>query len=307
MTFRRRQYMTEPGEALILPHRSLDIVTRYATFVEDTGLSGDDVCSLPLVAIPVPVHRTARLSSGRAWPSRVSAAMMWHPLMWLPERVSQRYRIATPDGGVLIETEEEWMVRVALEMMASGLYDTESGTWVDVLDTVGMDIDDPIDLARVEEWLEGMPDEDMDRIDLSPGLDNADDPEWAFKAAAELMPSMVPASWAILADDLSGMIFDIVQDAEEAGAGSRQAVLVASIALGVLADAPQSEDSGEAPQFVWRRLMDEFERFQGDISDLIDGPLTALSDSLYEIRDEYWPYLAALGAQSGDVMEDVTP
>ena len=54
---------------------------------------------------------------------------------------------------------------------------------------------------------EGSSDADLDRIDISEGLD-VGDPTWSLGQAEELLPLLVPASWAVLTNDLIGTASD---------------------------------------------------------------------------------------------------
>ncbi|MBD8000172.1 hypothetical protein [Oerskovia gallyi] len=213
MEHRRRALDVGPGEHLLLPASALDTAGRLHLWRAFTGLYDGELLLSPLTASPLPMPWTVP-AGHRRWPGLRPAAM-WHPLLWLPARLRSPITLRDPmTGETWGETYDEWATRVALEMTESGpvsidgerwvllhdphhgrhvraldpgdedlvpLYDPTTGTWLDVLSTVGLDVDDPADLARVERWLAGEPDEVLDAVDLDVFLQAAGrDPAWAL-------------------------------------------------------------------------------------------------------------------------------
>ncbi|WP_156891408.1 hypothetical protein [Agromyces subbeticus] len=293
-TYRRRPFLTEPGERLIVASNAWDVATRFTDMVDATGLPGDFIHTTPLVAVPLPirtVHGDER--TGRRWPSTVHPEFMWHPFMWLPDRVALRYRIASDDDprGYTLETDAEWAVRVALEVTATGLYDTATGTWLDVLDTVGLDIDNSVDLARVEEWLNGEPDADLDRIDISDAFAaDGEDEHWAFEVASGLIPQLQPASWAIMADSLIATVSNDIQANADTATIAKEARWVVGLAKGILSEVPAGED-GKSPESTWDRIDEELGAPGLSAAAIMAGPVNEFTEALYGIRDDYWSFV----------------
>lgn len=191
---RRRQFLSEPGEHLLLP-TDVAVFLRTAQWFEACGLDGHFVVS-PLIAHPIPTQNLRVADQRGPKRLRVDPAMMWHPLMWLS------YRTLAPKtvpGTNRIETVDEYAIRLAVELSEAAawrvgdksflylhdhvneayvrpvtaadkhvqaLYDPASGTWLDVLSTVGLDVDSARDRTRVEKWLRGRPDPLLESIDV---------------------------------------------------------------------------------------------------------------------------------------------
>ena len=289
MENRRRAFLTEPGDALVLARTALEVVERYSTFASESGLDGQYISSSPLLAIPVPI--ASKSAGPRGWSPDANPSLFWHPLFWLPPRVALRYRLEGDDGEPDIETESEWLVRVALEVTLSELYSPADGTWVDVLSLYGLDIEDPAVQARVSAWLTGVADEVLDTIDLTPLLDLPGDIHWALGSTAELLPSLRPASWALIANDLADTAGELSLEAFSDSEGGAQVATLVNLALATLGEVPSRTETGEAPHAQWSRLRESVElSSSADFEEM----LAALSDSFYEIRDDYWPFVELL-------------
>lgn len=205
MSVVRRQSLLSPDESLLLCTSVVEASSRFDQFVLESGIAEKHVLLSNLCAIPLPQYEASWFNDRapgqpRRWQG-TRAEFMWHPLMWLPARLAGRYSITQDDGYTRTESDGEWAIRVALEMTASGLYDVASGGWVDILATVGLDITDELDLARVQDWLAGEPDEILDAIDLSEYL-NIDPSSWALDAALALHDDLVGAAYAGIANEL---------------------------------------------------------------------------------------------------------
>ena len=282
MEIRRRQFLTSPGESLLLPLQAMAIADRLNRWNHYTNLAKDVVVSSPLLAVPL-----ARRAPGTRWAADAEPAAFWHPNFWLPERLS------APVGDERIDV---WAIRVALELTITGLYDVETGTWLDVLSTVGLDSDDPVVQARITEWLEGAPDEDLDRIDLSAGLDDPTDIDWSRDQAEELLALLVPASWAVLSNDLIGVAAESLADeALDNTAIAEDAQTILYLAIGAIGDGPNAVEGEEKPAELWGRILADLEHWpHRSLQELIDGPFDALIESLYGIRNDYWVFVEAL-------------
>lgn len=194
MTLVRRPFLLETGEQLLLSPNVLDSAARFVQFVEQSGLDAGDVVSDPIVAVPLPVYYQGGRFSG------VTPDLMWLPLFWLPESIGLRFQVIEDEGQEpRAETDVEWAVRVALELQAANLYSAENG-WVDVLALFGLDIENPVDIARIEAWQRGSADQTLDAIDITAMF--AGEQEWAFREAADLLPIAQPAQFALTAASL---------------------------------------------------------------------------------------------------------
>lgn len=292
MEIQRRTLQNDPGEALLIARSALDTATRFSDWLDLSGLPAELVLVDPLISVPVPLA-DLRHGSARRWPADVNPEIMWHPLMWLPERLARRYQVEAEDGTVRVESDTEWVVRLALELSMSPLYDLDSGTWLDVLSVVDLDIDDPAVQDRVSAWLHGTDDDVLDGIDLSPLVDVEASLDWALESAEEILPTLQPASWALLSDDLTKLVLEVVESAGTVEEARHQTDMIASLAISALASVPAAGDE-ETPVASWRRVIAALPGFHGSLDDLLAGPLDELSESFYAIRDDYWPFLELL-------------
>lgn len=187
----RRSWVTEPGESLVdlasAPTHPFILLARFEGFLEATGLPADAVVSPDSIAFPL-----APRFPGENDYATMSGGLLWHPLFWLPLEVSLPSVSKHPvTGEMTMESVDEFGLRVALELEGSGLYDAETGTWLDVLMTfTGLDADDPAVQQRVLAFFAGADDAELAGIDLDPIIATADDaasnPNWASDVAAEL-------------------------------------------------------------------------------------------------------------------------
>lgn len=295
-TVTRRSFVNEPGEALLLTSDPVAYIQRFDDFIDASGLPAERVLSIPLISTPVPVP--TRDAAGR--PARWAGAkpsFMWHPLMWLPPHLAFRYRFSTVNqeaGGTNadfeIESDAEWVVRVATAMIASGLYDPDSGTWLDVLAHHGVDIEDPIDFARVEQWLAGAPDSVLDSIDLTPMTELGVTPQEMAQTASDLASSLVPAQWAITASSIAELLLEQSAMAVTPGQLRKVLTVLAQVSAQALHDVPADPETG-----------DDFVEQIGVVADgaeLEDANLELLRDTLLdllsEIAQDYAPSLDVL-------------
>lgn len=299
---KRRQFLTEPGEQLLLCQSAVQMAVRYTEWLEFTGVAAvpDAVVSDPVVAIPLPVYEADWPERGlRRWPGTRPEAM-WHPLMWLPRRLSGRYELAgTQNPPAELESDQLWAVRVCLELTASGLYDPDHG-WVDILDTAGLDIDNATDLLRVRRWLDGADDDLLDSIDLSGYLDITDQ-HWAVRSAIGLVETLVPASWAVMADDLIEMADDLTspepteESSDNTAAMGRMLTSLAQSTLVTVPADPGKPAAGNMHDF-WSDQLTQTDELRSEPDALLSGPIAASREKLYEIRDRYWAAVEDLEA-----------
>lgn len=203
-----RTFLTLPGEHLLLPPQIMDIPDRHAEFISYTGLSPHDVVTSTMASVPLPRY-PADGFSGRRWDG-VDPRAMWLPLMWLPTRVALPYLAEDPAlGKAVFESPDEWAARVALEVSASGLYDPDTGRWVDVLALHGIDITDPDSVERVGSWLAGSDDPVLDSIDLSERFTRPGEEHWAAEVVEAMGAPLLQSRFALLASDMCEIFDDL--------------------------------------------------------------------------------------------------
>lgn len=194
----RVEYLTAPGEGVVLTDDLETFIERVELFLEDSGLPLEDVVVNPVVSIPMPL--TAQ-HNGQRKRLTFRSELAWFPMFWLPLSVGLRFSVQEQENGPLrIESDAEWAVRVISQMADAGLFDPETGSWTDALHTVGLDRDDPEVHARVLRWQNGAADPDLDRIDLSDRFHGTD-----AEVAAYTIPrahDFQHAQWAITAKQI---------------------------------------------------------------------------------------------------------
>lgn len=194
-TLPRRPFLLEEGESLLVTRDVLVAAFRLAEFVNETGISPEQLVADPVTTLPLPVHiRGKRFDE-------IHPHALWHPLFWLPEDIALRFRISENETSEpRAETDAEWAIRIAIELGTSGIYDPEQG-WLDVFALYGIDPDDPADLDAIVGWQAGLPDERLDSIDLRQHITFTTDNE-AFNNAQELYPLVMAAQWGHTATSL---------------------------------------------------------------------------------------------------------
>lgn len=299
----RRRAHQVPGEILLLDENILAAPARAREFSAFSGIEMRDLVVSPLASVPVPMYNFAHTYAGptgqRRW-AGVRPEAMWHPLLWLPARLSSRYRYKDRENNTVFENDDQWAARVVMELTGAGLYDPATGEWVDVLATAGIDIDDDLDLARVEDWLEGEPDDVLDDLSLDDVLRQEDNETWALVSVLVLEDVLWQASWALTANSLIELLdLAFLTDAERVVRAARTAAN-----LGVALLGPARSDAYEQPiaktlgdlMLRLSRIDHEHERASATINELFDA--------LNLIREVHWPALEALHDAGGDDAPD---
>lgn len=304
-------FLTAPGEPLLTvrtPHAVEDLVlSRRLRWCAATGQSLGDLVTTPLVAIPIPIYREldgdepapGQYDARRQFP-RVHPSALRHPLFWLPERLAARQLFS--DGSA--ETDEEWAVRVVIECTEAGLYDDATGSWYDVLASAGIDVDDPVDEARVESWQQGHPDPVLDSIDLGVHLDIVDR-DWAMAFTAELLIPLKQATWSRLAGDL-------LRDFEFLSATDlplrsetllRETKILVDLALASIADAPVPDT--DLDRFdEWSAVRYQLDTVELERAAILNGPVAAAVELLEATRADYFGPLELVLEAAGQSLAD---
>ncbi|ACL42387.1 hypothetical protein Achl_4436 (plasmid) [Pseudarthrobacter chlorophenolicus A6] len=298
MDIKRRRMLTEPGDTLLLSKSSMDTAFRFTEWQETTGLTPNRFTADPICSVPLPIY--TQVAPGTRQFSSVRPELMWHPLFWLPPRLAGRYNLPSGPGGALeVESTTMWSIRVALELTASGLYSIEDG-WIDILATVGIDVENDVDLARIEEWQAGGVDDLLDSIDLDLYLKLETNPNWALQSAMALVEPATHAQWAILADSLMEMVSDSYDPELDTPLHEvRETIAVAASLAGVQLEEVPTDDEEPAGEF-WARI--ELEARDGNYSTVqqfLAGPATEALGWLTLTRDTYWESVEDLQSLQG--------
>jgi len=296
-TLMHRPFLLDEGEGLLLTRPTVDqdgalmpgvvkMSERRSAFEQACGLASTAVTSTPLVSVPLPDY--AQIEAGRRRWAGTSPSFMWHPLMWLPERVAMPCVLAETgeDGQVRerLESADEHAVRIAFEVPEAGLYDPVQGGWVDVLALHGLNLDTPGAAGRVQDWLDGGADPVLDGIDMSSAFDAPQDPSWAAQVTQDLFDDLVPASWHLVSRDLLSSLQGI-EDADPPVARARLA-MVAQVATDLIGDAVINADLDVATRLgPIIEAIDDGE---------VDGPAEDLQEALTVVASAYLPALELL-------------
>lgn len=287
-----RQFLTRPGEPIFFGPHPLEISNRFEGFIEYTGLGPEETLLSPLAAIPLPVYAQNPSDPRRRWPD-LKVDALWCPLFWLPAKSGQPRAIQdTSTSSTRMETPDELALRICLEIQASGLYDQDTGSFVDVLALVGIDLDQPEDRERCEAWLLGTPDAILDAIDLTPHLLYDEDEDWSVVAAQSLYPHFLRTSWASLCADFSDILSEIADpgnpeiDKEVEGVSEMIRNVFEEARL-MLSDVEVSGDSESAGDF-WNGMVERAKSSTASTkAELIDELVPEAGEWLEAVREHY--------------------
>ena len=177
-----------------------------------------------------------------------------------------------------MEPDSVWAIRVGLELVASGLYNPDDGSWLDVLALHGIDIDDPVDFARVEQWLRGVPDVVLDAIDLTSMVTSAENPERAVQSATDLASVLVPAEWSIISSGIIGVIQERVAEDGDGEESMRLLITVmGQVAAQALHDVPPDPETGEDLIDTIGAITEEASLPEANLPLMLESLLEALS------------------------------
>ena len=306
--------MTDPGEPLEVASSVLRSAVRHRVWVTDTGIDPEWVKPNPLCCVPLPTYPETWPAGLRRWP-RVRTAMMWHPLLWLPDRLATRYTLVDDNGACSTEPDDIWCLRVCLELQAAGLYDADTGSWLDVLSLAGLDGHDPDTSRRVDNGLTGGGDPVLDRLDLAEHVDRPGDLDWALHAAIDELPAMRVISWVLTAQDLLDACDALTSSGDDEvsrGSGGPPAT-IAMLAETNLATVPGDRGTGLTRRSNSTRAMRKacggrasgarLQQFTGDEDTLIDTVVREMADRLGGILDTYAPDAAELAGSTGIIVD----
>lgn len=207
----RRAFLTLPGEPLLLAVSPLEAAVRVAQTSSALGIPIGSLLSNPLCSIPLPLFPDTFPDGRRRWPE-VPPTAMWCPLLWLPRRITRRFDSPREAAGLGVESDDLWAVRVALELSATGVYDEETGTWLDVFALIGLDGEDEGDMDRVRRWLDGATDPLLDGFDLTEFMLAAAgfNSSRSMDVAEASLTALRTSAWAYAAQDLLDACHDLL-------------------------------------------------------------------------------------------------
>ena len=298
----RRPFLTQPGEPLLVAPGPVAAALRFDSWLEFSGCTEQESLLSPMSAVPLPIYPEQWAPGFRRWEGTRPSAM-WHPLMWLPDRVAARYSLTDSAGRAVVESDDLWAVRVGYELTATGLYDEATGTWLDALSPAGIDTDTDAGLNRVDAWLGGVPDPDLDGLDLTPIFDEVaaahGSADWAIGLATAQLARLQVIAWASAADALldhcDDLAIEAADDAAELRRGGSLMATLAGVSFAAIPRDGHDPSPGSEGQW-WVALSDRIESFTGTATELTAGPISQMVTRLMSIHEAYWPQLEQLAA-----------
>lgn len=291
---RYRQYLNEPSEALLLAQSPLLTTTRFAQFLDDSGLPMNRIITSKMCSVPIPLYVDASSApTGRQFPADTNPHLMWHPLFWLPASLANHLSYRDADGETQTETDDQWSARVALTLGTSGVYDIENGHWLDMLSVVGLDIEDEMVIDRIKDWLEGSEDPDLDRIDLSAFTDLPDQPYWAFRSVQSIFPQLELSSYGLIANSTLEIIDMMVEEnttVEGLTSEFADAVEALTLVIGEL----DYDFEGKDFLALSYEVIASANEYSGDWNDFANGTVAYYRQALTSVRGTFWPVVEAL-------------
>lgn len=175
-----------------------------ALYLADTALPREHVAATLVGLPPMPYPPAGHPDGSGRLPAGINPAVARHPIFWFDRSVT------TPRDH---ENETLWLARMWLELENAGLVDPDTGDLVDVLDRVGLDVEDPDVAERITRFAQGGPDPDLQNLVITraappDGLDE----NWAFFAAAALVEDL-NERWVRYMDSGSDDLANIVGNA----------------------------------------------------------------------------------------------
>lgn len=281
MTDVTHAYLLEPGEGLLFTSDPWQWASRTTLFQEDTGLKADQLYTSPLFAHPLPM----RALEGTGWRG-VTAEMLWHPMLWLPAHLSRPGQFPEGKGGEMVDEDPaEWGFRVMLELSASGLYDTTTGEWVDVLARAGVDLAASDGLERVDAWTRGAEDPLLDSFSIAGMLDSAQPEGWSREAARVEAWGIREAQWSRTANAL----LSFTEANPDSQPPEALAKIVAETAAACFTDLAADPETGEDYALALRGLAFEADHIDRSQAFRIDYVLNSVKMLLIEVEETYRP------------------
>ncbi|MCL6424376.1 hypothetical protein Bequi_13480 [Brachybacterium sp. JHP9] len=299
------EFLAAPGDALT-PARDVDeLHGRLEEMSLLTGLPPNRMVLSYLSSVPIPRYET--LPEGESRWAGLKAEALKSPLFLLPENVHDRYPVADGEGGQRLETDDEWALRICLLVISTGLYDPTTGQWRDILASLGYDLDDESVRARIQDWMNGAEDPELEALDLDAQFPDTDELIRVYDVAQEAFPGMFALSRWITFRGISEMIDRTQADHdqltfEDVLEQMRYVVVLARHAARPLGDVDLDEliDDAESNIEVSRTteeligfaiveldqaLEEVIARFEPEAMKLVDAGVEALEGASPDLRD----------------------
>lgn len=291
----RRRYLCVPGESLSPGSSPIESLLRFGECVEHWKVPPRVLLSTPVCAVPLPALPAGWVDGDARW-ADIEPGALWHPLLWLPPFEVERRWV---DAGDEVELEEDdlWAVRLCCELLATGLYDEESGTWYDVTAGVGIDLSTPDGIERVQRWLAGGRDDSLGSIDLTDLFADTADPDLALDMARQALPDLWHYTWALgaasMLNDLDEIRSDVLSttDGRDPEGAVSDLSMIAAVGKDWLANLP-AELSPVLDEAGW---WDDFARrvkaFSGSRQGFAETIVDSVIVHLEAVREATFPFM----------------
>ena len=318
----RRPFILEAGESLLVTNDPVRCLANHIGAAKAIGIEQRDLIASRMSPMPIPVNGarpTQTAETGlRKRIAGVDPSMMWLPVLWLPERLLTRARYQFVDGDIVVidehgyfagdpravtapvdgveinaESTDVWVIRIALELVHAGAYDVESGTWLDVLDTIGINVDELDDVRRVMRWMDSEADADLDELQatfmaINPGVGGDGGPTWALTSALANYRHLLDATWALSSDKMLDVVDDMVKGVTDGEITEESEAKHIANMLCLLAQ-PLLRWYRDDETEWWHTMAQTVDEFTGTPSDLVAGPLSEIDLRLTDVRETTWP------------------
>lgn len=291
---RRAHLFTFANEGLIMPADIMSGPIALRWFCEATGLNQEDAIIGSLSPLPIPLQKDEdRDEDGILRWRNVRADALWCPLFWLPERlVTARLLYSGDNEPLVIEDHDMRAIRLAFELQASGLFDTEDG-WFDVLYHHGIDVKNPADLERIARWQGGAADDVLDHLSLDEWLDplaEADGSDWAAEMTDSVYPQLRKSGWALLADSVIDSLLSLQNHRDDYTPEQFHRTLNVACSMSFML----LDDTGVTEPGELQTLEATCKDLADDKDELSDTVMSTLLLHMYEIREVFWDELEVL-------------
>jgi hypothetical protein len=292
----RRRHLCEPGEPLSPGTSPIGSLVRFGLCLEDWGVSPASVMVTPICTVPLTTLPAKWAAEEERW-AGVRPEALWHPLLWLPQAAVNRRWVPVGELDVAEESDDIWALRLCYELIATGLYDEDSGTWFDVLAGVGLDAESPDDTERLARWLGGDGDPVLDGIDLTEMFLDSDSPDLASDAARENLAELWHYTWALgssaLLDDLGNMCADILAptDGRDPAGAVADLSLVATVGKEWFSNLPAEMSATGDEAAWWDAFAREVQAFSGARRTFVEQIVGSVAAHLGAIREATWPWV----------------
>ena len=155
--------------------------------------------------------------------------------------------------------------------------------------------DNDDDLTRLQWWLEGRADDDLDWLEanfMNDGrhIPHGMEPTWALIDSIATTQDFLDVTWALNAESLLEDIDDLRGDMAHRGMEDmaeikKKVINICTLSSGLLEQYAVDESRW------WRWAIDDVESFSGSIDEFIFGPLSLIDDRLAQVRDTYAPQI----------------